>query len=86
VTSTLGPNTLALLQQYLNENYPHDAFSSAARVAEVLALVDSPWVGAVWDSHHPYRPARGGVHAIPRVRRGDANMAAWPWPEILKIR
>jgi fatty-acyl-CoA synthase len=33
----------------------HDAFSSAARVADVLALVDSPWVGAVWDSHHPYR-------------------------------
>jgi hypothetical protein len=28
--------------------------------------------------------ARGGVYAIPRVRRGDANMA--PWPEILKIR
>jgi sugar phosphate isomerase/epimerase len=33
----------------------HDAFSSAAVVAEVLAMVDSPWVGAVWDSHHPYR-------------------------------
>ena len=33
----------------------HDAFSSAAVVAEVLALVDSPYVGAVWDSHHPYR-------------------------------
>jgi sugar phosphate isomerase/epimerase len=33
----------------------HDAFSSAAVVAEVLAMVDSKWVGAVWDSHHPYR-------------------------------
>ncbi|MGD0703476.1 MAG: sugar phosphate isomerase/epimerase family protein [Trebonia sp.] len=33
----------------------HDAFSSAARVAELLALVDSPVVGAVWDSHHPHR-------------------------------
>jgi sugar phosphate isomerase/epimerase len=33
----------------------HDAFSSAAVVAEVLAMVDSPWVGAVWDSHHPHR-------------------------------
>ena len=33
----------------------HDSFSSAAVVAEVLALVDSKWVGAVWDSHHPYR-------------------------------
>ena len=33
----------------------HDSFSSAAVVAEVLAMVDSPYVGAVWDSHHPYR-------------------------------
>jgi sugar phosphate isomerase/epimerase len=33
----------------------HDAFSSAALVAELLALVDSPLVGAVWDSHHPHR-------------------------------
>jgi sugar phosphate isomerase/epimerase len=33
----------------------HDAFSSAARVAELLAMVDSPMVGAVWDSHHPHR-------------------------------
>jgi sugar phosphate isomerase/epimerase len=33
----------------------HDSFSSAAVVAEVLAMVDSPCVGAVWDSHHPYR-------------------------------
>jgi sugar phosphate isomerase/epimerase len=33
----------------------HDSFSSAAVVAEVLAMIDSPWVGAVWDSHHPYR-------------------------------
>jgi sugar phosphate isomerase/epimerase len=33
----------------------HDAFSSAAQVAELLAMVDSPWVGAVWDSHHPHR-------------------------------
>jgi len=33
----------------------HDAFSASAAVAELLALVDSPAVGAVWDSHHPYR-------------------------------
>jgi sugar phosphate isomerase/epimerase len=33
----------------------HDSFSSAAVVAEVLAMVDSLYVGAVWDSHHPYR-------------------------------
>jgi sugar phosphate isomerase/epimerase len=33
----------------------HDAFSSANRVAELLAMVDSPHIGAVWDSHHPHR-------------------------------
>ena len=33
----------------------HDAFSSSAVLAELLALVRSPVVGAVWDSHHPHR-------------------------------
>jgi sugar phosphate isomerase/epimerase len=33
----------------------HDAFSASSVVAELLALVDSPWAGAVWDSHHPHR-------------------------------
>ena len=33
----------------------HDAFSASSAVARLLAMVDSPWVGAVWDSHHPYR-------------------------------
>jgi sugar phosphate isomerase/epimerase len=33
----------------------HDAFSASSVVAELLALVESPSVGAVWDSHHPYR-------------------------------
>ncbi len=33
----------------------HDSFSASAVVAELLALVDSGSVGAVWDSHHPYR-------------------------------
>jgi sugar phosphate isomerase/epimerase len=33
----------------------HDAFSSSSVVAELLALVPSGVVGAVWDSHHPYR-------------------------------
>ena len=35
----------------------HDAFSASAVVAELLALVDSAAVGAVWDSHHPHRMA-----------------------------
>lgn len=33
----------------------HDAFLAAATVAELLALVQSRWIGAVWDSHHPCR-------------------------------
>jgi sugar phosphate isomerase/epimerase len=33
----------------------HDSFSSARVVAELLALVQAPSVGAVWDSHHPHR-------------------------------
>ncbi len=33
----------------------HDSFSASATVAELLSLVGSPHVGAVWDSHHPHR-------------------------------
>src|SRR5262245_23706443 len=33
----------------------HDSFSASSAVAEVLALVPSGAVGAVWDSHHPHR-------------------------------
>ncbi|WP_051343905.1 sugar phosphate isomerase/epimerase family protein [Alicyclobacillus herbarius] len=33
----------------------HDDFSSSFRVAEVLRVVDSPYVKALWDTHHPYR-------------------------------
>ncbi|MCC9075666.1 sugar phosphate isomerase/epimerase [Litorilinea aerophila] len=33
----------------------HDAFSRGEDVAKVLAQVDSPRVGAIWDVHHPYR-------------------------------
>ncbi len=33
----------------------HDAFASARRVADVLRLVASRNIAALWDSHHPYR-------------------------------
>jgi len=33
----------------------HDAFSASSVLAELLTLAASPWVGAVWDSHHPHR-------------------------------
>jgi len=33
----------------------HDDFSASSVVAELLAIADPDWVGAVWDSHHPHR-------------------------------
>jgi sugar phosphate isomerase/epimerase len=33
----------------------HDAFASASAVADVLELTSSAAVGALWDTHHPYR-------------------------------
>ncbi|MBV9673997.1 MAG: sugar phosphate isomerase/epimerase [Verrucomicrobia bacterium] len=39
----------------------HDAFSASASVAELLGLVDSRWVGALWDTHHPYRVGESPV-------------------------
>lgn len=49
----------------------HDAFSSSAVLAELLALAPSPDVGAVWDSHHPHRmgesPADVWASIGPRV-------------------
>jgi sugar phosphate isomerase/epimerase len=33
----------------------HDSFSSARRVGNILKAVNSPSVGALWDSQHPYR-------------------------------
>ena len=33
----------------------HDDFSASSAVAELLAMADPEWVGAVWDSHHPHR-------------------------------
>jgi sugar phosphate isomerase/epimerase len=33
----------------------HDSFASGARVGPVLDRVQSPSVGALWDTHHPFR-------------------------------
>jgi len=33
----------------------HDAFSSGAEVAELLALTNEEGTGVLWDLHHPYR-------------------------------
>jgi sugar phosphate isomerase/epimerase len=49
----------------------HDAFSASSVVAELLAKVDSRWVGALWDTHHPHRmgesPAEVYQHIGSRV-------------------
>lgn len=67
----------------------HDAFSASAVVAELLALVDSRWVGALWDSHHPHRmgesPAEVYRHIGLRVlhvqvkdaRRSEVHKGGW---------
>ena len=67
----------------------HDSFSSSAVVAELLAMVQSKWVGALWDTHHPHRmgerPAEVYEHIGPRVlhvqvkdaRRSAAHKGGW---------
>ncbi|MBV8351329.1 MAG: sugar phosphate isomerase/epimerase [Verrucomicrobia bacterium] len=46
----------------------HDDFSASSVVAEVLAMVDSRSVGAVWDSHHPYRMGEAPAEVYDRLR------------------
>jgi sugar phosphate isomerase/epimerase len=41
----------------------HDDFSAARVVAEVLDRVPDPAIGAVWDSHHPYRAGESAAQA-----------------------
>jgi fatty-acyl-CoA synthase len=61
----------------------HDDFSASSVVAELLAMADPEWIGAVWDSHHPHRvgEAPADVYAnlgrrillaqVKDARRGD---------------
>jgi sugar phosphate isomerase/epimerase len=67
----------------------HDSFSASAVVAELLAMVPSKWVGALWDTHHPHRmgerPAEVYERIGPRVlhvqvkdaRRSAAHKGGW---------
>jgi sugar phosphate isomerase/epimerase len=67
----------------------HDSFSASSVVAELLAMVDSRWVGALWDTHHPYRmgesPAEVYQHLGSRVlhvqvkdaRRSAGHKGGW---------
>ena len=67
----------------------HDSFSASSVVAELLAVVPSRWVGAIWDTHHPHRmgerPAdvdenigRRTMHVhIKDARRSVAHKGGW---------
>jgi sugar phosphate isomerase/epimerase len=67
----------------------HDSFSASSVVAELLAMVDSRWVGALWDTHHPHRmgdlPTEVYERLGPRVlhvqvkdaRRSPSHKGGW---------
>ena len=60
----------------------HDAFSASSAVADLLTLVPSDLVGAVWDSHHPHRvgetPAAVYANLGPRVLLAQVKDARQP--------
>ena len=47
----------------------HDDFSASSVVAELLAMADPDWVGAVWDSHHPYRVGESAADVYANLGR-----------------
>jgi sugar phosphate isomerase/epimerase len=57
----------------------HDSFSASLVVAELLAMVESGSVGAVWDSHHPHRMGERAAEVYanlgPRVRLAQVKDA-----------
>jgi fatty-acyl-CoA synthase len=68
----------------------HDAFSAARRVAQILADVPSTAVGALWDSHHPYRMGESAEEVISllgkrivHVHVKDARQAGSDWELVL---
>ncbi len=42
----------------------HDAYASARRIANVLRMVPSTNIAALWDSHHPYRVGETAAEVI----------------------
>jgi sugar phosphate isomerase/epimerase len=57
----------------------HDSFSASRVVAQLLAMVPSESVGAVWDSHHPHRmgerPAEIYANLGPRIKLAQVKDA-----------
>lgn len=42
----------------------HDSYSAPSRVANVLHAVNSPYIKALWDSHHPYKTGSSAEDVI----------------------
>lgn len=68
----------------------HDSLSSAKTLAELLGRVEDPWVGAVYDSHHPHRMGETPTEVFellgPRVmllQVKDARRAGDGWDLVL---
>ena len=67
----------------------HDSFSSAASVGEILRRAGSPAIGALWDTHHPYRMGDSPERVLDTLgerilhmqgkdaRRNDAARTGW---------
>jgi sugar phosphate isomerase/epimerase len=47
----------------------HDDFSASSVVAELLPDCDPEWVGAVWDSYHPYRAGESPAEVYANLGR-----------------
>src|SRR3984957_21236295 len=47
----------------------YDDFSASSVVASLLAMTDPEWVGAVWDSHHPYRVGESAAEVYANLGR-----------------
>lgn len=46
----------------------HDGYSNGKHVASIVAKVDSPHVGVLWDLHHPYRQGESPLDSYTALR------------------
>ena len=52
----------------------HDSFSASSVVAELLARVQSKWVGAIWDSLHPHRMGESPSEVYENIGRRTVHV------------
>ncbi len=67
----------------------HDDFSASADLGALLTLIEHPAIGAVWDSHHPWRMgedpatvfknvgARVALAQVKDARRDESEKSGW---------